>query len=175
MMDVALLQEPSWTENGAWEEIATTAVEAAINATPYASLSTIDIAVEVAVKLSDNAEVQALNRNYRHKDKPTNILSFPQTPPDLLLSLASSVTGAAAGDDAEVILGDMILAHTICVEEAHEKQISLGDHFTHLIVHGTLHLLGYDHIEDSEAAAMEALETQILAGLGISDPYGDRD
>jgi probable rRNA maturation factor len=77
-------------------------------------------------------------------------------------------------DDGEVLLGDIVLAEGVCTSEAAEKGISVTDHAAHLIVHGTFHLLGYDHMEDAEAEAMEALETQSLLSLGISDPYGDR-
>lgn len=175
MIDVAILADPQWNKSEDWEGCATQAVEAALVATPFAALSDSNLCIEVAIKMSDNAEVQALNRDYRGKDKPTNILSFPQTPPDLLASLAASATGGAAGDDSEAILGDMILAYEICVAEAADKGISLEDHVTHLIVHGTLHLLGYDHIEEDQANHMETLEIAIMAGLGLSDPYGDRD
>ena len=180
MIDVAVLAENGWPQaqgsaGDDWQSLATKAVRAALAATPFAALDDSNLCIEVAIKLSDNAEVQTLNRDYRDKDKPTNILSFPQTPPDLLVAIASSATGGAAGDDSEAILGDMILAYEICVGEAADKGISLSDHVTHLIIHGTLHLLGYDHIEEEEAIRMEALEIDIMTGLGLSDPYGDRD
>ena len=190
MIDVAILAENPWPASARvgnapaqnsdglpndWDALATKAVLTALAATPFAALADSNLCIEVAIKLSDNAEVQMLNRDYRGKDKPTNILSFPQTPPDLLVAIASSVSGGAAGDDSEAILGDMILAYETCIAEAGGKAISLADHVTHLIVHGTLHLLGYDHIEEEEAVHMEALEIDILAGLGLADPYGDRD
>jgi probable rRNA maturation factor len=124
--------------------------------------------IEVSVRLTDDAEVQTLNREYRHKDKPTNVLSFPMVQPDLLEGLANS-------DDGEVLLGDIVLARETCAREAEEKSVTFADHATHLIVHGTLHLLGYDHQGDSEAEAMEALERAILATLGIDDPYEIRE
>ncbi len=190
MIDVAILAENPWPASARvsnasaqnsdglpndWDALATKAVLAALAATPFAALADSNLCIEVAIKLSGNAEVQMLNRDYRGKDKPTNILSFPQTPPDLLVAIASSMPGGAAGDDSEAILGDMILAYETCIAEAGDKAISLADHVTHLIVHGTLHLLGYDHIEEEEAVHMEALEIDILAGLGLADPYGDRD
>lgn len=175
MIDIAVIYEQPWQQDENWEALAVPTVKAALLATPFAALNDVDLMIEIAIKLSSDDEVQNLNRDYRGKDKPTNILSFPQTPPDLLQAIATSVNGPAAGDDGEAILGDMILAREVCVREAEEKGISLKEHVTHLIVHGTLHLLGYDHIEDEEATDMEALEIQILAGLGISDPYGDRD
>jgi len=109
--------------------------------------------------------VQTLNRQYRQKDKPTNVLSFPMVQADLLDTIDQN------SDDGEVLLGDIVLAHGVCAAEAAERAISLEDHATHLIVHGTLHLLGYDHMEDHEAEAMERIETDALAALGLADPY----
>ncbi len=110
----------------------------------------------------------ALNRAYRDKDKPTNVLSFPMVQDDLLEVTANT-------DDGEVLLGDIVLAEGVCAAEAADKGISVADHATHLIVHGTFHLLGYDHMDDNEAEAMEALEITALASLGLADPYGDRE
>ena len=124
--------------------------------------------VEIAVRLTDDIEVQALNRDFRGKDKPTNVLSFPQVQDDLLEGLANS-------DDGEILLGDIVLARETCAREAEEKGVSLADHATHLIVHGTLHLVGYDHMDDASATAMEALEVKALASLGIANPYADQD
>ena len=175
MIEVSVLRDEPWPDSIGWDELAQSAVSAAVSATSYANLATVDLSIEVAVKLAGNDDVQALNRDYRGKDKPTNVLSFPQTAPDLLSSISASVSGSAAGDDGEAILGDMILAWGVCSGEARDKGIKIQDHVFHLIVHGTLHLLGYDHIEDVEASDMEALETQILAGFDIADPYEDRD
>ena len=174
MIDIFVSSASVWPEQD-WQACADKAVQSALAATPYAGLTNLSLTIEVAVKLSDSDEVQSLNHDYRGKDKPTNILSFPQTSPDLLQAMATSAGGAAAGDDGEAILGDMILAYAVCQAEAEQKGVSLKEHVTHLLVHGTLHLLGYDHIDEAEAIAMEALETEILAGLGIADPYGDRD
>lgn len=99
-----------------------------------------------------------LNRDYRGLDKPTNVLSFSQIEP----------FGPVSG-----ILGDITLARETLEREAAELGKSFSDHFTHLVVHGFLHILGYDHIEEADALVMEALETQILASLGIADPYAD--
>jgi probable rRNA maturation factor len=121
--------------------------------------------VEVSVKFTGDDEVQGLNASYRGKDKPTNVLSFPMFEAALLPSLAQT-------DGGEVLLGDLALAHGVCEREAAEKGIAVADHAAHLVVHGTLHLLGYDHEEGDEAAeAMESLERTALAGLGIADPY----
>lgn len=166
MIEVALLHEKGWPDCD-WEALAQRAVAAAIAHSPYASFVTDEALYEVAVKLTSDEEVHGLNRAYRDKDKPTNVLSFPMVQADLL-------EGTANTDDGEVLLGDIVLAEGVCAAEAAEKGISVADHATHLIVHGTFHLLGYDHMEDAEAETMEALETQSLLSLGITDPYGDR-
>ena len=166
MIDVAVLQEPGWPD-GDWQELARRAVVAAIAHSPYASFVSAEAAYEVAVKLTNDEEVRELNRAYRDKDKPTNVLSFPMVQADLLEATANT-------DDGEVLLGDIVLAQGICAVEAREKGIAFADHAAHLIIHGAFHLLGYDHMEDAEAEAMEALEIQSLSSLGISDPYGDR-
>jgi len=139
-------------------------VGAAVAATPHGELAAIDAIVEVAIRLTDDAEVRTLNRDYRYKDKPTNVLSFPMVPPDMIDNLANT-------DDGEVLLGDIVLAHETCAREAAERAVSVEAHATHLIVHGTLHLLGYDHMRDDEAEAMESLEREIMAALGLHDPY----
>jgi len=113
---------------------------------------------ELSIVLTDDAEQQVLNRDWRGIDKPTNVLSFPQIEP------FAPVAG---------ILGDITLARETLEREATELGKSFSDHFTHLVVHGFLHILGYDHIEDADALVMEGLETQILASLGIADPYAD--
>ena len=111
---------------------------------------------ELSVVLMDDAEQQVLNKQWRQIDKPTNVLSFPQIEP------FSPVLG---------LLGDITLARETLEREAVEQGVSFVDHFTHLVVHGFLHILGYDHIEEQDALVMEGLETQILATLGIADPY----
>lgn len=113
---------------------------------------------EVSILLTDDAHQQVLNREWRQIDKSTNVLSFPQIEPFEPL----------AG-----LIGDLSLARETLEREAAEMSISFSDHFTHLVVHGFLHLLGYDHIEEDEALQMEGLETQILKTLGIADPYAD--
>lgn len=166
MLDVALSAEPIWPDDADWEALAVRAVAAAVNATPHGALATADAVVEISIRLTDDAEVQTLNRDYRHKDKPTNVLSFPMIAPDLLDTVANT-------DDGEVLLGDIVLAHGVCTAEADDKGIALPAHVTHLIVHGTLHLLGYDHQGQAEAEVMEQIERDVLASLGIADPYLD--
>ncbi len=130
-----------------------------------------DDKVELTIRLTDNNEVQQLNRDYRGQDKPTNILSFPYAamPIDPL-----ELQMAYAGDVAELdvpFIGDLIIATGVMEAEAVEQGKMLYDHYAHITVHGILHLLGYDHNQDDEAEVMEALEKRILAKLGIANPY----
>lgn len=167
MLDIALISEGSgWPADVDWEELSAKAVTATIRHSLNADFETQAATYEIAVKLADDDEVQALNRSYRGKDKPTNVLSFPMVQPDLLEATANT-------DDGEVLLGDLVLASGVCAAEAAEKGISIADHATHLIVHGTLHLLGYDHMDAVDAEAMEALEIRALASMGLPDPYSD--
>lgn len=164
MIDIALTREDPWPDAD-WENIAARAARAAIERTPHGELLTARAAVEISIRLASDEEVQNLNRQYRQKDKPTNVLSFPMVQPDLLDTVSQN------SDDGELLLGDIILAHGVCVSEAEERGISVVEHATHLLVHGTLHLLGYDHLGDGEAEAMESIERDALAALGIADPY----
>ncbi|MEZ5892388.1 MAG: rRNA maturation RNase YbeY [Parvularculaceae bacterium] len=107
---------------------------------------------EIALLLCDDAEMAGLNKQFRGKDGPTNVLSFPS-------------------GEAEGFLGDMALARETCEREAAAKAVPLRDHAAHLIIHGMLHLIGYDHETETEAAAMERREVDILTALGVSDPY----
>ena len=164
MLDIAVQVEPPWP-TGDWEGLGIRAVEAALRATPHAELGDAVELVEVSVRLTSDEEVHALNRQYRGKDKPTNVLSFPMVQPDLLETVSQN------GDDGELLLGDIVLAHGVCAREAEEKGVALDAHATHLIVHGLLHLLGYDHQGSAEAEHMESLEGDIMARLGLHDPY----
>ena len=120
--------------------------------------------LSASLLLTSDAEVHALNREWRQRDMPTNVLSFPMLARDELLALAP--------DGPPELLGDVTLAYETCAREAAEKGIPLEHHAAHLIVHGLLHLAGYDHeTGETEAAAMEALETKALAQMGIADPY----
>ena len=112
--------------------------------------------VEMTVRIVDEAESHALNLNYRGKDRPTNVLSFPFECPD----------------EVELpLLGDLVICRQVVEREAQEQEKSVMAHWAHMVVHGSLHLLGYDHIEDDEAEEMESLETQIMIGFGFADPY----
>ena len=108
---------------------------------------------DVVVLLTDNAAVRDLNARFRDKDRPTNVLSFP------------------APESAAPHLGDIVLAYGVCADEAAAQDKTLADHLSHLVVHGVLHLLGRDHEDDAEAEEMEGEEREILAGLGVADPY----
>ncbi|UAK23975.1 rRNA maturation RNase YbeY [Sphingomonas nostoxanthinifaciens] len=152
-----------------WEGLAARAVEAALIASPHGPIAAADYTAEVSVRLTSDEEVRTLNRDYRQKDKPTNVLSFPMVQDDLVETLDNS-------DDGEVLLGDIVLAHGVTEREAAEKGVSLQDHATHLVVHGMLHLLGFDHERgEDEAEAMEEMERAALARLGIADPYMVRE
>jgi probable rRNA maturation factor len=164
MLDVAVQRESPWPEYD-WETLAVRAATATVAASIYGELVSHATVIEIAVRLTSDDEVHALNRQYRSKDKATNVLSFPMVQPDLLGTVTLN------SDDGEVILGDIVLAHGVCAAEADERSVSIEHHATHLVVHGVLHLLGLDHQGDAEAQAMEDLEREILASLGIADPY----
>jgi probable rRNA maturation factor len=115
---------------------------------------------EVSVRIVDAAEMRALNRDYRGSDRPTNVLSFP----------AGDVVGLP-GDEPEP-LGDIVVCASVVQDESVEQSKAVRDHWAHMLVHGALHLLGYDHQSDAEAEAMEALEKRLLGAHGIDDPYG---
>ncbi len=115
---------------------------------------------ELTIRLVDAAESQELNRDYRHKDSPTNVLSFPaDLPPELNIPL----------------LGDLVICVPVVNREAAQQGKEQSAHWAHMVIHGCLHLLGYDHLEDDEAEAMESLERELLAELSIADPYLDTD
>lgn len=157
-----------WPASSDWLALTQSACAAALHQTPYFALTKHGPSIETSVRLSDDAEVQSLNRDYRGKDKPTNVLSFPMIDAAELDELANGKTVASRG---EILLGDIVLAAQTVVREAGEKHISTADHATHLIVHGMLHLLGYDHEDDLQAEHMEALEQAACRSLGLADPY----
>ena len=117
--------------------------------------------VEVSIRIVDRAESRSLNRKYRQQDKPTNVLSFP----------AGRFEGLPA--DAPRILGDIVICANIVNQEAREQGKTVGEHWAHMVVHGALHLLGFDHVDNDQALEMEGLETHILTTHGVADPYGE--
>ena len=121
---------------------------------------------EIGVLLANDAAVRALNAAHRGHDRPTNVLSFPT-----LAAPAASL--ASEPNDRPLLLGDVVLAAETIRAEAKAQGKPLPDHVRHLVVHGTLHLLGHDHEDDAQAVAMEDLERSILAGLGVPDPYAE--
>jgi probable rRNA maturation factor len=152
-----------WPRDYDWADLAEAAMEAAEAVEPALANQRLSASLLFTV----DEEIRTLNREWRVKDKPTNVLSFPMLTRAELLALEPQ-----GGPE---LLGDIALAFETCSREAAEKGIGLKDHAAHLIVHGLLHLAGHDH-EAGEAAAeaMEALEIKALAKLGLADPYGDR-
>lgn len=128
---------------------------------------------EIAILACDDARIAALNADFRGKPQPTNVLSWPET------DLAPEADGAlpiapeTGSPEAPALLGDIALAFDTCMREAREAGLSEAAHVTHLVVHGVLHLLGYDHERDGDASLMERLEVEILGKLGVADPYRD--
>ena len=162
-LDIDIDADPEWDSSTGWDSLVRSAAEAAIAESAFPQLARSARPVELSVRLTGNDAVQALNAQWRGKDKPTNVLSFPQADPG---ELSEDRAGGP-----ELMLGDLVLARGICEREAEDKSIPLESHAAHLIVHGTLHLLGYDHMDDSSAEEMEAREVRALARLGIADPY----
>jgi probable rRNA maturation factor len=169
MVDVELDMGVVWSKSDFGSCEVEKAVDAAIRFAAIAELADPVVPVSVSIKLSDNAEVQALNREWREKDKPTNVLSFPMLDDEELEALLTGTYNAP-----EIMLGDIILAYETCAAEAAEKGIPIAYHATHLVIHGMLHLLGHDHIEEDEAEMMEALEVKALASMGLHNPYNDQ-
>jgi len=167
MLDIAIEADPEWDSSSRWEILVRSAAEAAVAESAFPQLTRSERPVELSIRLTSDDKVKALNARWRGKDKPTNVLSFPQCEADELDHIAPG--------GPELMLGDIVLARGVCEREAQDKGVSLEEHATHLLVHGTLHLLGYDHQDDSSAEDMENREIRALERLGISDPYEVRD
>jgi probable rRNA maturation factor len=165
MLEIDIEADAEWDSSTDWSRLVRSAAEAAVAESAFPQLAQAERAVELSVRLTGDEEVRALNVQWRGKDKPTNVLSFPLAEADEL---------EQAGEGPELMLGDIVLARGVCEREAAEKAIAFETHASHLLVHGTLHLLGYDHHGDDEAEDMESREVRALARLGIADPYGDR-
>ena len=164
MITIETDADGEWDSSTDWGALAERAARAAVASSRARPLLDSALAVEISVKFTTDADVQALNAAYRNKDKPTNVLSFPMIDAELLASLY-------AADSGEILLGDVVLARGVCAAEAAERGITIEAHASHLVVHGVLHLLGYDHASDEEAEDMEKAEREALASLGIADPY----
>ncbi len=152
------LQAGNWVNRSANEKLVSTAVATAVK---IANLPIPDEA-ELSVVLSDNQHVRELNRQWRNIDKPTNVLSFP-------------TTEIQPGEVPDVLLGDIIIAHETVEQEVLQMGKPFNDHFVHLVVHGLLHIFGYDHNNDKNAEIMENIERQCLEALGLPDPYCEQD
>ncbi|MEM5502812.1 rRNA maturation RNase YbeY [Ahrensia kielensis] len=156
-----MLVEIDIAENaGDWPDVKDLAQRAITHV--FDMLEIADVESELSLVLTNDAEVQGLNAAWRKKDKPTNVLSFP-------------AFEIEAGQKPGPMLGDIVLAYETVKREAEQESKSFEDHTSHLIVHGLLHLLGYDHENDTEAEHMEGLETTILGKMGIDDPYAPDD
>jgi probable rRNA maturation factor len=163
MLDIAIDADEDWDSSRSWDQLVRDAAEAAVAESAFPDLVTSGRPVELSVRLTDDEAVRALNAKWRGNDKSTNVLSFP------LASKADLHQASVAGP--ELLLGDIVLARGICAAEAKDKGVAVEDHATHLLVHGTLHLLGYDHHDGAQAEDMEAREVRALARLGIANPY----
>jgi probable rRNA maturation factor len=166
-----LTEMPEWNDllkahQKTWEDLVRSALK---HAPVNLAVAFPDRAVNIL--LGDNDVVQQLNRDYREKDKPTNVLSFPQIEDwgDSLDDLAAE--SLDTGEPVE--LGDLIMAFEVIENEAKDQKKAIENHVGHLLVHGVLHLLGYDHLTQAEETQMEELETAILAAHGLADPYQD--
>jgi probable rRNA maturation factor len=156
--------DPAWPVDTDWAALANQAAHSVAQLVSELA----NPRLQASLLFADDAEVHALNREWRGKDRPTNVLSFPMLAREELLALAPQ--------GPPELLGDLALALETCQREAAEKGISLDHHAAHLIVHGLLHLAGFDHETSAkDARAMELLEIKALAQMGIADPYGDHD
>ncbi|WP_052741891.1 rRNA maturation RNase YbeY [Kiloniella litopenaei] len=169
------VREPQWSDRLPHHQalihraVVAAYVFAGFSSEASSSDTTLISQAELSVVLANDTSVQALNKEYRGKDKPTNVLSFS--------TLDDPDEADLASQRGVLPLGDIVLSLETLISEANEQSKRLEDHFTHLLVHGVLHLLGYDHIEDDDALEMEGLEVEILNRLGVKNPYefdGDR-
>jgi probable rRNA maturation factor len=165
MLTDTLIEDPRWQEAGL-EALAETAAAATL-----AHLGLTPQDWEIAVLACDDARIATLNAEFRDKPTPTNVLSWPATDHAVDTPGASPDKPPQGGDEGPQHLGDIAIAYDTCAREAAAQGKPMADHVTHLMVHGVLHLLGYDHIRDEDATLMEATEVAILGKLGLSDPY----
>ena len=164
MLSLDIEIDDPWPTEADWADLAEAAAEAAMAVAPELD----NPRLSASVLFTSDTEVHVLNREWRAKDKPTNVLSFPMIARTDLLALPA--------EGAPELLGDLALAFETCAREAADKGVPVAQHAAHLIVHGLLHLAGHDHeLGEAEAEAMEALETKALAKMGIADPYRIQD
>ncbi|MGA0539970.1 rRNA maturation RNase YbeY [Neotabrizicola sp. VNH66] len=165
MLVDTVIEDERWSAFGL-EALAERAAQATL-----AGLGLAEAGFQIVVMGCDDARIATLNADFRGKPRPTNVLSWPseERGPEFV-GEAPELPEAGTAEDPEE-LGDLALAYETCMAEAAEQEKSAEAHVTHLIVHGILHLLGYDHVEDDDAALMEGHEVRILASMGISDPY----
>jgi probable rRNA maturation factor len=167
ILDIAVEADAEWDSSTGWNALVRAAAEAAIAESDYPQLTESERPVELSVRLTGDEQVRALNSQWRGKDQPTNVLAFPLAEPDDFIAVTCG--------GPELLLGDVVLARGVCAAEAADKAVPLESHASHVLIHGTLHLLGHDHREDKAAGDMEAREVRALARLGIGDPYAVTD
>ncbi|MES2729524.1 MAG: rRNA maturation RNase YbeY [Pseudomonadota bacterium] len=155
MIDINITHKAAETCGLDWDALLVRAEKATLDALPAYK----DLVAECSVIVCDDATIQGLNADFRAKDKPTNVLSFPQ------------FDAFEVPKDGEHYIGDIAMSYDTLAREASDGDVALADHATHLFVHSFLHLFGYDHIDDADAELMEALEIRILATLNIKNPY----
>ena len=152
-----LVECESWNQHEGFEALASAVIAKVVAATKIK----LARGAEVSLLLCDDARIREINREWRGLDKPTNVLSFPAAPRAMLAKSAA--------------VGDIAIAYETVAREAQEEGKTIRDHYMHMVAHGFLHLLGYDHETDAEAEEMEALEISVLHGLGVADPYASLD
>lgn len=162
-LDIAIETDAEWDSSTDWPGLVRKAAESALSQSAFPQLTSSPRNIELSVRLTGDEAVRQLNARWRGKDEATNILSFPLAEAEQLQR--------AAEPGPELMLGDLVLAHGVCVREAADKRIAVERHAAHLLVHGVLHLVGHDHQDDMSADEMERRETLALADLGIPDPY----
>jgi probable rRNA maturation factor len=164
LLDVQIsVEEGSWPDEASLLELCQPVLEAAANHLKHEEGQPFPAdTIEVSLLFTDDASIREINAEWRKQDKPTNVLSFPAFP-------------VTPGKKPGPMLGDIIFAFETVSREAEELEKPFDAHLSHLLVHGFLHLFGYDHMNDEEASIMEGLETRILIGLGLSDPYAGTD
>ncbi|MGB1034632.1 MAG: rRNA maturation RNase YbeY [Primorskyibacter sp.] len=152
-------------EDPRWDHVGLTGLADRAVAATLAHRGLSDAGCELCLMACDDVRIAALNADFRGKPQPTNVLSWPSE------DRAADRPGGIPAPPVDLELGDIALAYDTCLSEAQAADVAFADHVTHLIVHGTLHLLGYDHIKDADADVMERIEVEILGNLNISNPY----